>query len=397
MLAVKFTVNVLSQILQDERSDKQSGKFSLFVFFFLMDFSPQILPLPRRERCFLCALIALAIALRWGDVFVHSYAPDQVFSVGVAQMGWGEMVRTVAGDTHPPFYFALLKVWYLLTPDTLAWAQGLSLLFAVGWLWVTFRLGRDLFSPAAGWVALVCSAFAPYQIFWMHAARNHQLMPLAVGLVILLSYHYLARPGRGLWLGLAGAWALAIQTNYMGLVFGLVWGVAFLVAEPAPWRVKLRLAATTLPGLVSLLPWLAVLARQVDHGPMNATFFQETVSPVYLYYHALFGTMDYYQPNQAGLIFVTLLLLFTLVAVAGHRAVGRRWSYWILLLAMPTVPILLAKRSGWTLAERHLLFCLPPFMAYWGASVVEAWRWLRTSPAFRFAAPLSSSQDSDAP
>ncbi len=335
-------------------------------------------PLRPAERGVLAVVLAGALLLRALDALLwHPFTPDEEFTLALGRMHWGEMLRATAADTHPPLYYALVKLVFLLTPDGYAPARLLSVALAGATLWLIFRFARDGFSPAAGWVALLCASFAPYMIYWQHAARNHQLLPPAVLLIIGLSYRYASGGGRARWWALAAAWLVAIQTNYMALVFGLVWGAAFILAEPMAPRRRARLAATPLPGLLSFVPWLGILGRQVQAGPMNKGFFQETVSPIYLYFHALFGRMEPYQPNQTGPLFLLALLAFALVAVLGARAVGRRWSFWVLLLGLPTMPIVAAKAAGWTLAERHLAFALPVFFVYWGAACVATVRQLR--------------------
>ena len=42
-----------------------------------------------------------------------------------------------------------------------------------------------------------------------------------------------------------------------------------------------------------------------------------------------------------------------------------------MLLGMPLVPIVVVREANWTVAERHLFFCVSVFMAYWGAGMVE--------------------------
>ncbi len=335
-------------------------------------------PLSTRGRAAAAAILLLATILRLLDIRFHPYTPDQMFSVGLANLGWGEMIRATAADTHPPLYYALLKLWYLITPPTLGSAQVLSVLISIWTLWLLFRLARHLFSPAAAWFALLFAALAPYQVYWSHAARMHQLLAPAITLVLLVTWRWIDRPSRPRWWLLAAAWFLAIQTNYLGLVALAVWTVAFGLGEPAlPWRRRLILLAAPLPGVLSFLAWISILLRQVAHGPMNAGFFQETVSPIYLYYHAVFGQMVPYQPNQAGPLFLLFMLLFTAVFIAAGFAIGRRWSLWILLLGLPTVPILIVWAFGFTLAERHLWFTLPLFMACWGAGCIELPRRLR--------------------
>lgn len=330
-------------------------------------------PLTPRAGLLLAGILLLAFALRTADIWLKPdipgvvAAPDEGYSVALARLPWAELVHQTAQDTHPPFYYALLKTWFLLTRDTQESARLLSVLFSTATLFYLFLLTRRLFGLPAAWWALVCAAFAPYQIYWGHLARMHAILPLFVTMIVWHTVLWLEAGRRRDWVLCAIAWVLAVQTNYMALVFGPVWGVAVLVWTGACWRRRLQILPTGLIGLLLLLPWLAVLRSQVESGPMNRPFRQETMSPIYLYYHALFGAMQPWQPPQSGAAY-GLFVGFALVFAAGIRAVGRRAGFWVLLLAAPTLPILVAKWRGWTMAERHLLFTLPIFMAYWGAA-----------------------------
>ncbi|MBI5153773.1 glycosyltransferase family 39 protein [Candidatus Poribacteria bacterium] len=293
----------------------------------------------------------------------------------LAQGSWHELFQRTAEDTHPPLYYVLVKLLFLLTPDTLAAAQMLSVAFSVGTIGLVFLLTEELFGRRAAWFAAVFASVAPYQVYWGHAARNHVLLPLCTTAIVYFTYRFFRSPSRRVWAGAAAAWTVAIQTNYMALFFGLLWGgVLLLERSPggASWRRRFQLAASTIPGLLLFLPWVRFLAVHMDRGPMHHTFRQETVSPIYLYFHSLFGRMEPYQPNQNGVVFWLTMCVFAVIAVTGARAVGRRWSYWLLLLGAPTLPLLMAVGFDWTLAERHLLFSVPFFMAYWGACCSHA-------------------------
>ena len=104
---------------------------------------------------------------------------------------------------------------------------------------------------------------------------------------------------------------------------------------------------------------------------MTISFFQDFISPGSLYYHSVFGYMTHLQPDHPLWYLIPAGLIFTLTVVTGIRPTGRRWSFWFLLLAMPGLPIIIAYARNYTLAERHLLFCIPLFMAYWGAAVTS--------------------------
>lgn len=318
----------------------------------------------------LAALLVVASALRLADARIMVFSPDQMWSVELARAGWGELVQRTAADVHPPFYYALLKVWYAITPATLFSAQALSVLFAAGTLAVVVLFTRWWAGEWPAWIAGAFWAVSPYMVYWNHSARNHQLLPLFVIVVVAASYLWAAERRRR-WLALAAlCWAGAIHTNYMAVPFGVVWGLAFLAEPNLRWRDRGVLFATPLPGLVTFLPWLPSLVAHSRGSLMNINFFQESVTPASLAYHSVFGLQSpYVEPEPLGFVYVARLALFASACVAGAFVVGRRWSFWILLAGSSGLPILLAYARGMTLAERHLHFALPLFFAFWGVGL----------------------------
>jgi len=327
---------------------------------------------PFRSRLLLAAIVAVGVVLRVLDAWLRQdipgvvAAPDEGWSVELASGSWSELVRMTAEDTHPPFYYALLKLWFAATPDTQLSARLMSVAFSAATLVYLFAFARRLFGERAALVAVACAAVAPYQVYWGHLARMHAILPLFALAAMHHTHAFLLDGRRRDWIAVAVAWVLAVQTSYMALSFGVAWGVVVLLTREAPMRRRLQILPTGLVGLATLLPWIAVVAQQAREGPINRGVFQQQVSPFLLYYHSLFGDMQPWAAPQAGLGFALGLAVFLGVVACGIRAVGPRWNVWSLLLLSPTVPIVLHHAAGWTLAERHLLFCLPFFMAYWG-------------------------------
>ncbi len=103
-----------------------------------------------RERRLLLFVLAAAVAVRVWVITLHIYAPDQSFQVELGRDTWRGLIHDTGGDTHPPFYYCLVKIWFMFTPATLAWAQAFTVLLSIPTLLLIFRLGRDQFSPAAG-------------------------------------------------------------------------------------------------------------------------------------------------------------------------------------------------------------------------------------------------------
>lgn len=333
-----------------------------------------MIPASKADRAHLAAIaasIALGAALRVRDSFRNPFTPDQGFSLDLARGGWADLVAATAADTHPPFYYALLKAWFAVFPDTLFSGQVLSILFSIGTIAMVAAFAWRRFGRGAATAAVATWALSAYLGYWNHSVRNHQLLPLAMIAIAWCSWEHLRSGARwALWAS-AAAWILAFQANYMAFPAGLVWCAALLAAGGS-WRRRGALVAMSALGPLSLLPWLPVAYQHGTDGPAHAGFFQETVSPVYLYFHAVFGAAEPYQPPKSGPLFLLAMGVFAWVVVESGRVIRRDWFLWILLAGLPTLPILLAKAGGMTLAERHLAFAIPVFLVFWGAGVAAA-------------------------
>ena len=328
---------------------------------------------PRLRRALLglnAAGILGGVLLRLLDARIHPFTPDQGFTLDLARGTWADLVARTAADTHPPLYYAVVKLWYELFPPTLHSAQVLSVIFAAATMALAAAMAWRRFGPLAAAAATLCWAFSPYLIYWNHSTRNHQMLPLAIMAAIWCGWEWMRGGGRGWLWGVAGGWVLAFQINYMAFPAGAAWGLAILAGE-GPWQRKAACLGASIAGPVSTLWWIEVLARHATAGPGRHHFFQETVSPVYLYFHALFGAQVPYQPNKSGPLFWAQMALFAGVCVSAGRRVGRAWDAWVLLALLPTLPIVVAKLWGMTLAERHLAFALPWFLVVWGVGVRE--------------------------
>jgi predicted membrane-bound mannosyltransferase len=334
-------------------------------------------PATRRDAAWLAVVLVVALALRVGDMFVHPFGPDEGWTMELATGGWRELVTKTAGDVHPPLYYAMVKAWFALVGEGLMRAKLLSVLFDMAGLWLTWLLAREWFGARAGWFAVLAMALSPYMIYWSHVARSHILLPPLVAGLLLLSGRYLAAGGRWRWTALAVLWAVVIQLNYMAFPIGLVWGVVYILgATGVGWRRRAALGATALPGLAAFAPWMAVMYEQANGPVMAITFLQDFMTPLSLYHRALFGGMTHLQQGIAPLPLLVSMLAFVAFGAAGARRVGGWWQMWVLLLALPGVPLLVALVADYTLAERHLRFSLPVFFAFWGCCLACGAAWL---------------------
>lgn len=316
----------------------------------------------RRERRLLAAIVvATALAglfLRLRHAFAEPLWLDEAYSVFAAGKGFVFLWRVVPKyETHPPFYYALLRCWELafgdglaavrmfglvagmMTPPAIAWAAGAAARM-LGWPeWSRARLMFAAFALACLSIPLVEMAreVRPYPLMILDyalalrallalAARRRAALPLASGAFA----GYLIVVELMLWLhNLGQLWAAAL---------GLALLVAFVGRRMtvADW---VWLAGGHAAVLLLYLPGLRIL---LDQAPTWVASTWLTFSFATLWTHlAVLYAVPGWQGVAAG-----ALALLAIVALARSAGEARRLLAMLLLLAL--VPVLLS--LGITLA-----------------------------------------------
>ncbi len=232
----------------------------------------------------LLALLGLLVgfALRLYRLGAESLWYDETVSVALAQKSIPALLRHTAGDIHPPGYYLLLHFWQQLTHPTPAF--GLEFLYA--WpslccglllLALLLALGRKLYTPQLGVIALWLAAINPYHIWYSQEVRMYTLGAL-LGLLCLWALLQWAsttatRARRYTWLMLypivsaAGLYTL----YYFLFIIVALNGLALLWWARARWStLRCLLPWIVTQGVAVLLwaPWLPVFWRQATDPPV---------------------------------------------------------------------------------------------------------------------------------
>ena len=102
--------------------------------------------LPRARRSTVAQLVLLmlvATAFRTARLGSARLSNDEVFTWRVVSREWQQMINQVAGDTHPPGHFILLKSWTQLFGDSEMALRMLSVLCGVLCVPIVFCAVRD--------------------------------------------------------------------------------------------------------------------------------------------------------------------------------------------------------------------------------------------------------------
>lgn len=167
-----------------------------------------------------------------------SYLPQAVVAVAMDeahQRTGHEWLRVIDPEAEPP---------YIATYNVFMAARLLGIVYGCLSLWLVFRLGARLFSPATGLFAATGLAVSPWMIRTSVEFKPDALLLLTTLLAVLLMVRFLERPslGRFLWVGAGLGLAATSKMNgtFIGPVVALVGVVGAFLVEPRGFREAAR-------------------------------------------------------------------------------------------------------------------------------------------------------------
>ncbi len=221
-------------------------------------------------------ILLLAFSVRIPDIGKAGLWNDEAIVAAVAERPFGELLRKVRQDAHPPLFF-ILQRFVRLAVGFDGWTEGaarsISLFFGIISIAVIYGVGRQMMSKKAGLLAAFLLAVNPMHIHYSREARNYALLILLTLLAMLcvVLMHQRPKLRTGLFTGLV----------FLALIY--THSISFFVLAPLGAMLLLSffsekkhgqipaLIGTVGVTLVGLLPWLPTLFSQVFQISKTAT------------------------------------------------------------------------------------------------------------------------------
>ena len=224
-----------------------------------------------RQRFALILILLLAFALRLYRLGVDSLWYDETVSALLASKSLPDMWAHTAGDIHPPFYYALLHFWTLLTGQSEFAYAFLSLWFGMAMIPLVAHLGLRLYGDRTGVLAAFLVAANPFSIWYAQEVRMYTLGVFLLLGALLLALNFALRPTapRRSAILYAIFATLALWTLYYS-AFALVALNLFFIPW-LWWRARRRLIPWLLVqagAIVLFLPWAPIALRQAFDPPV---------------------------------------------------------------------------------------------------------------------------------
>ena len=276
----------------------------------------------RRHR-HLVALIALTIVaagLRAATIEAQSFWDDELFTVWLVRLDFGDMVRAWwDSEATPPVYYAATWLWSQVFGSGETGLRSLSVVAGTAAVPLVYLVGSRFASVRAGLAAAALVTFNPFLVWYGIEARSYAfLVPLvALGLLVFLAA--LTTPSRRNLVGWALVSALSLATHYFAFFVIAPQAAWLLLAVPRERRraVLAAIAAPAVTGAAVLPILLHTLETDPDPGGFTGTSLAARTAAVPKNF-----LVGYQLPAELLLSVLSALLALGLAVVVVFRARG---------------------------------------------------------------------------
>ena len=259
----------------------------------------------------------------------------------------------------------LLFVWGRIAGWSEVAIRALSLFASFLSLAWVYRIGRDLFAPAAGLFAALLLSASVFLIAYMIHARAFTLVALCTALC-LWSYWRIALhpqlPGRGAQAGLLLGSIGLLYAHYYCLLFLPALGLFHLLFVPRNrrwWQPVLLLAIAALLAMLQLPGFLQGLDKVAGRDLHNRTLTAPALVSHVIRYMSN-GLLDP-SPPLNGLLLICLLLVLVFVTLLRLRDVIRASPLWLLAWTSLTVLVVMIAINALTrvIVDNRIRYLMP--------------------------------------
>ncbi len=210
----------------------------------------------------MAVLLLGAMILRVWSINKESFWADEGWTMVLSRgPSLSDVVTTMANDQPPPLYFALFHYWTLLAGNSEFVARLFSAFWSLLGVALIYRLGRDLFNPAAGIFGALILALADNDIMMAQETRHYTQMATLAVLSAVFYFRYLRHSRRIDGIGWLLSSIALMYTHYLGAFILLVQLLHILICARPLRRLLDLLFRWVLIG-VGWLPWALVFINQ---------------------------------------------------------------------------------------------------------------------------------------
>lgn len=307
-------------------------------------------PVPWYEQYFVWILIAgcvLAMGISLSIGVLQSVWFDEAYSISLAKRPIGELLYLTSIDTHPPFYYLLLKAWAGIFGWSEVALRSLSVVAMGGAVAVGILLVKRLFGVKAALITLPFVVFAPFLLRYGFEVRMYALASLigiAATYVLVAATETTERSRQiRLYIAYAALVALGVYTMYYTAVLWIahvVW-LIWLARYRKESVLKQHWWLAFMGSFALFLPWIPTFFSQMTNGALAAISQQVTMENLV----GIVSFWSLYQPSWqlnglTSLVILGVIIAGTIILTRAYKQVSRKQKpYLVLFTCYAVVPI----------------------------------------------------------
>jgi len=314
-------------------------------------------------------LIAVFIVVRFAVRATECLDGNEIFSLQVARQSWGQVwAASALGDSHPPLFHALLKVWIGVGVESLTWLRLLPTLFAIAALIPLWGFCRTFgIRDEERNLTLALMSLNGYFLFYSSDLRMFSLLQFASLCSLWAFACWLHSPSKGWWTSIAllAADTFVIYSHYWGWVLVGCEGL-YLLAFARRSVPKFSLITCILA--IAYIPWVIVVVHAAaikgSYTSQISWISPPKASNLFWFYGALDGLLPFRHSTALGLALFGVPVILWAWAAIKHRERFEAFQFLMWFAILPVILTFIASRvfpqSVW--ADRSLIICAVPYL-----------------------------------
>lgn len=337
----------------------------------------------QQQGLILGGIMLLSVGLNLYKLGEESLWIDELYSVYDAQ----GLPATLSVER--PFYYIVLRVWMVLGSGE-SWMRGLSVLFALGSVFIIYRLGRRIAGNTVGLLSALLLAISPLFINFAQMVRMYSMatcLGLTGSLALVQALEQPTLLSTGWW---AVARVLMIGTTPLTATLLLpdVLVIAWVFRRQ---RRKLWMFAKSFLLIVLwFVPilWITISNRTdlFSSESSASADFSFSFGEIGFYLKLMFGKLRKFAafpfptPSQAVSLFYQLytLVLWCLLSISLLQWKRFPKVVWVAMWGVLPAAVNFLVNPGLFETDRYIVFVLPYFLLLLAVGLVTLWQWRRS-------------------
>ena len=280
------------------------------------------------------------------SVLAHNYLTrgfwgDEAWTSMISRLPYGEMLKTTAGDFHPPGYYTVIGIIYKFFPPTEIITRLVSIVFFFLTILVVYKLASYVRGRQFGILSAAVVAVNPIFFKYAFEARNYTMFAFAATASVFFLLELSKNFNKFRSVSFVFFTTLGVYTHYYMLFILGAQGLYLLLFDR---KIFWRMAGLYTAVGILFLPWLKVLVGQISS--VGSSYWIPPIDFRQTYFDAFERILGGESQSIWRTALFSISLVFLAVGIFQHVIKRRFEKPYLLIWLWAIVPFILASLPG---------------------------------------------------